>query len=207
MIDQIRLGIPVFLAALTFGCSDGSNLDEGPECSANNSCPPTTTTDEQTPTNDPVQEPALPDALYGNWSTECESLGKGAAFVATEWAFSSTEIKLSTYTYDPADTLCENPRETQTITYEATYRAELESTSLGEAIKTDMLASGYVMQNDSGILHDSQSDGLPADVGDQYNIFLVNDGKLYGGLLSSGDSTTPETRPTLIDETYGLSRQ
>lgn len=78
----------------------------------------------------------------------------------------------------------------------ATYLAERQSTSFGEAVKADLLPVKYVS---SGELDwDSNVDGLPDGVSNDYTIYAISEGKLYFGDLSSGDGSTPEDRPTTM---------
>lgn len=150
---------------------------------------------------------ALPDVLYGTWSSECESEGSASPYERVEWEFSSTTIVTRSLNYGSADSDCITPVASAIFTYEATYRSESQSTQLGDAILTDMIVTGVVISDETGTTFDSTNDGIPADVSNRYQIFIVSDEKLFGGDLATGNTMSPETRPTEVDPETGINRE
>jgi hypothetical protein len=194
-LDKVKtLALLATVMCAVTACSGGSSTRYGPECGANSSCPHT---------NDPL----LPEALFGTWKTACESNGEGTTFTLSEWRISSVDVVVSHFRYDPSDVTCSNVQSTEIITYDATYLADTQPTELGTAVKADLLVVGYTAQDNTGVFLDSAVDGVPDDVGNEYQIYIVSNNSLYGGRLSSGDATTPATRPTEIDLDFGLTRE
>ncbi len=159
--------------------------------------------------NDPGSNPSVTtaEALYGTWISNCENDDEGTAYRYSEWSFDSTEVEAVTYNYTPLDNECATPTDSVRRNFEATYLADVQATSLGDAIKTDLIIKESIMMNGSEVIWDSNIDGIPADITNEYQIFLVKNNRLYAGDYESGDSSTEQTRPTIIDETTWLSKK
>lgn len=182
--------VPVYLAGIFLGgCSSSSPPDS-------------TTAGEQLNTSVTTAE-----SLYGTWESSCSNDGPGTTYRYSQWEFNSTESSAITYSYSTTDAQCSSPTDSTSRKFEVTYLAETQETSLGLAIKTDLTILEWTMMNSSEVVWNSNVDGIPADVTSEYQIFLVADNRLYGGSIESGDATTPQTRPTVIDEINWLTKK
>ena len=157
--------------------------------------------------NDPTDTTPRVESLYGTWHSDCSNDGEGTTHRYAEWTFGSSEVIGTTYNYAQTDTECANPLDSVRRRYEVTYLADTQETSLGEAIKTDLIIIEAILTENGETVWDSNTDGIPADIDNEYQIFVVNNNRLYGGAFNSGDGLTPETRPTVIDTRSGLERQ
>lgn len=161
-----------------------------------------------TPSRTPAEQPQLSavESLYGSWATDCSIDGDGTAYRYSEWTFSATAVTATGYNYAATDTQCASPTDSISRTFEPTYLADTQDTSLGAAIKTDLIIVASTLTEGAEVVWDSATDGIPPDITTEYSLFIVSDNRLYGPDFSTGDATTPQTRPTNLNTSFGLRR-
>ncbi|MEM7257979.1 MAG: hypothetical protein AAF404_11380 [Pseudomonadota bacterium] len=208
-----NLLLPLLLTAMVLlvaGCSSSApTADSGntPSDGSNQNTGTQTPHDAPTTGNNQSDLPAMAESLYGTWVSDCSNDGEGSAYRLSKWSFASTEVTGITYAYASDDPECAAPTGSTSRTFEPTYLADTQETTLGAAIKTDLIVIASVITEGTQVVWDSGIDGIPPDVTNEYNIFLVSDNRLYGGSLDSGNANTPLTRPTAINSQFGLIRQ
>lgn len=139
-------------------------------------------------------------SVFGVWVSECEV---DESIDYYEWTFGPDQVIVDSFEYAEGDSQCSTPVQRQTATFSVTYLTETVQTSLGAATKYDLTPVAFT--NYENI--DSAVDGIPVDIADIYGIYLVVNNRLYGGDLSSGAGSSPDNRPTRIDEADYLTKK
>jgi hypothetical protein len=82
--------------------------------------------------------------------------------------------------------------------YNVFYHSEIAETSEGDAIMVDLTPVSYTDHDEV----DSNIDGLPDDIVDEYHIFRVVNNIIFGGDFTTGNGDSEESRPSELSDIY-----